>query len=127
MSSSFNSGRLHYEGYSRGKARPALGFSVELLLAFGGQAIKLGATIVFGCPPLGFEEAAEFEAVQGGVECAFFYFEELLGGLVYPLGDGVAVLWAADECLEDEHFEGALDEVAGVGVFFPKHLMGKRT
>ena len=125
MSSNFNSGRLHYKGYSRGEARPALGFSVELLLALGGQAIKLGAAIVFGSSPFGFEEATKLEAMECWIERAFFYFEELLGGLVNPLGDGVAVLRAPDERLEDEHLERALDEIAGVGVFFPKHLMGK--
>ena len=115
---------MHDEGYGSGKACPALGFGIEALLALVGELVELGAAVVFGGSPAGFEQAAEFESMEGGVERAFFDLEQLLGGLVDPLGDRVAVKRAAGEGFEDEHLQGALDEVAGVVGFFPNHLRG---
>src|SRR5579859_671627 len=118
-------GRLHDEGYRRGKARPALRFGVQALLAFGSELVKLGAAVLFGCSPVRFEQAAQFKAMEGWVERSFFHLEQLLRGLMNPLRDGVAMQWTTGESLEDEHFQSALDEFAGVGVFFPNHLRGK--
>ena len=63
--------------------------------------------------------------MQCGVECAFFDFEQLLGGLVNPLGDGISMKRTAGDGLEDKHLESAGNEFAWGGVFFPKHIRGK--
>src|SRR6185437_11043285 len=103
------------------------GLGSELAAALRGELIELRFAIVFGETPVGFEPAALFHAMEGGVERAFFYLEPLIGRVANPRRDGVAVSGAPGEGLEDEEVERALEEIEVGGAHggcSPELLMG---
>jgi len=70
---------------------PALLVVAEAAAAFGGEAVVLGAAIVVGEAPLGFDPALFLHAVESGVERAFLGQEGFVGRLLDGRDDGVAV------------------------------------
>ena len=98
-----------------GQAIPTGGFGFEGFAAFAGEAVELGFAAGVGRFPVGGEEAAIFEAVEGGVEGAFGGLDYAAGDLFEALGDGVAVDGAEGDDFEDEEIEGALGEVGFLG------------
>jgi len=85
-----------------------------LLAAFCGKAVILGAAIVLGDSVFGCDPGSLDEAVQGGVERALFYLEDVLGVVLDGFGDGVTVGGTEEESAEDEEVEGALEEFDAV-------------
>jgi hypothetical protein len=88
--------------------------------ARGGDLVCSYAAIGGGDAPLGFDEFCFEEALERGVEGAFFDLEEVLRALVDVLDEGVSVGRLAAEGLEDHHLEGAGEEIAGRG-FWHRH------
>src|SRR5690242_4473858 len=92
--------RLH-EALPRRRAR------LQMCSAGAAQTVELGAPIVLREPPLRLHPSLALEAVQGGVERPFLDEERGAGGLLDPLGHGVAVLRAPAQRLQDEEIECA--------------------
>ena len=78
----------------------------------GGERVELGAAVVLGESPLGGDPASILEAAQGGVERALLDRENVVGRVLDPAGDGVAMRGAGEERFENENAEGALEELA---------------
>src|SRR3989442_2940579 len=55
--------------------------------------------------------------MQRGIQGAFFHAQHIVGGLVNPFGDGVAVFLPAHEGLQDEHVKRALQEISRIVLF----------
>ena len=102
------------------EAIPTGFFSGELAAAFGGEFVELGFAAVFRVAPLRDEPAAFFEAMECGVKGALLDVEDRFGDLADALGDAVAVDGAEGDDFEDEHVEGALEEV---GFFGRRHYL----
>jgi len=90
-------------------------FGGELFASDGGEFVELGLAAVVGGSPFGVEPAAFFEAMEGWIERALLDLEDLLGDLANAVGDAIAMDRAEGDDLEDEHVEGALEEVGLVG------------
>src|ERR1700735_631191 len=103
-------------GNCHGNAIPALGFEFELFTAGPGEAIKLGATIIFGIAPKGRYPALFLHAVQGGEERAGLNDEGTAGDLLNPAGNSEAVHFAGDQGFQNQHVEGALQQSSGFGI-----------
>ena len=100
--------------------RQRLVAAVEFFAAPGREPVKLRLAVVFADSPLGGEQAAVFETMEGGVERALLDFEGVFGGVLDRLGDGVAVRGAHDEGAQDEHVQSSLEDIAG-GWLFHRH------
>src|SRR5579862_1787302 len=98
-------------GDGEGYTSPALGFVGELAAAGFGEAIVLGATIIFGLAPGGDEPAFLLHAVQSGKKRAGLDLESAAGELFDAAGDAKAVHRLKNEGFEDHHIEGALKEI----------------
>src|SRR5688500_9906890 len=95
--------------------RPALGLGAELASPAGGEPIELRIDVVLRETPLGLDEAARFHSVERRVEGRVLDAELTVGGLPQPAEDVVPVHGAPGEGLEDEHVEGALEDVDFAG------------
>ena len=96
-------------------------------MAAVGEFVVFGAAIVFGGAPAGFDPAAAFEAVEGGIEGALLNLENVAGNLLYALGDGPAVLGFEGEGAEDEEVEGALRKIDALRHLLPLSFDRKDT
>jgi len=95
-------------------ASPLLGLFLESFAAAVGEEVVLGAAIVFAGSPLRLDAGGALEAGEGGEEGAGVDAEDAVADLLDAQGDTVAVHGLEGEGFEDEHFEGSLDEVAGL-------------
>src|ERR1700756_3293616 len=93
-----------------GEAGKRGSFETQLSAAFRRECIKLCATIVLGCAPIGLDPAAGFEAVEGGVERALLDAEDVVGGLFDPAGDAVTVRRSPAYGFEDQEVERAAED-----------------
>src|ERR1700733_155398 len=66
-------------------------FGAELFASGGGERIEAGAAIRFGHFPFGFDPALKEEALEGGIERAFFYGQNLLRDALDGERDAVTV------------------------------------
>src|ERR1700759_574578 len=66
-------------------------FGAELFAAGGSERVKAGAAIRFGHFPFGFDPALKEEALQRGIERAFFDSEDVLRDALDGERDAVAV------------------------------------
>ena len=64
--------------------RHSRGFSAELVAAGRRELVVLGAPVVLGESPLGFDEAFALEAMECLVECGVFDGEDVVGALADP-------------------------------------------
>jgi len=103
--------RLGERGLIESESVPGRGLGAELRATLGRQLVELGFAVVLAAAPLALDPAALLEAVQGGVERAFTYGENVICELLDPSGDGVSVRGSPRERLEDEEVERALQEV----------------
>src|SRR6185437_6424162 len=71
---------------------------------------------VLGESPLGGDEAAILEPAERRIERTFLDAEDVVGRLLDPARDGVAVRGRDEEGFEDEDTERALQEVAGIAL-----------
>src|SRR4051794_15837160 len=76
-----------------------------------GEAVELGAFASFGRAPFRLDGAALFEPVEGGVQRAVDDPKGSIGAVANEARDGVAVHRAEGEGPQDQHVEGALEEV----------------
>lgn len=96
-----------------GLAAPLLAFFAKSFAAGGGELVVAGAAVVFSGAPLGGDAASALHAAEGGKEGAGIDAEGAVADLLDAQGDAVAMHGLEGEGFEDEHFEGALDEVTG--------------
>ena len=85
---------LHYFGNSFGEARPVSLLFGQPLATSPRQLVKLGATIVFREPPLSHDPTALLHPVKSRIERAFFDLKRIVGDLLNPPHNIVAVQWA---------------------------------
>jgi len=97
-----------------GVPRPRGGSGDELSSAGGRQRVVLGSSVGVRQPPFAGDPFLLFEPMEGMVERAFLDLERSAGDILDPSSDGVPVSWPPGERLEDEHVEGAFEEVEGV-------------
>ena len=76
------------------------------------EFVSTHAAICRGDAPFGLHEIFLEEALESGVERAFFNLEKIVGSALDVLDEGVAVKRLALESAENHHFEGAGEEVA---------------
>ncbi len=114
-------GRTQNLGDGSGEFVPFAGFESELAAAFGGEAVELGATIVFGGAFFGGDPATFNEAVESGIERALFDLQHVVGVEFDGFGDGVAVGGAKEQGAEDEQVEGTLEQFDAFLLFFSRH------
>src|SRR5262249_49375657 len=91
--------------------RPPILFARQLGFARGGQAVVFRPLVGLADAPFGFEPAALFEPVQGRIQRARFDSEERVGPGANRLPDAMAVLRPPLERAENEHVQGALEEL----------------
>lgn len=92
---------------------PAGGFGIELRLALAGELIDpyAAAGFRFGSPGGG-NMTVDFEAMEGGVDRAFFDAKHFVGDFVDGKHEGVAMqAWALAQNFEEKKVEGALERV----------------
>lgn len=84
---------------------------MQVFASLGGEAVETGFAIVFGDAVFALNEPGFEQALEGGVERAVAYLEDVVGALLNGVGDGVTVGAAQDEGLQDEQIERALQQV----------------
>ena len=98
---------------------------MEVLGADGRQGVNPNAAVGGGDGPLGFDQVFLEKALEGGVERAFFDLQQIVGGALDVLDEGVAVEWLAFEGAENHHFEGTGEEVALLGFFHERRVRSR--
>ena len=94
-----------------GEASPIVVCSGELLFAGRGQPVEFGPTVVLGNAPFGDDETLLLEFMEGGVQGALFDLKDVIGALLDPAGDSIAVGGRPGQGLEDHQVERAFEEV----------------
>ena len=103
--------RSHHAADGVHQLAPPRFFANELLLAFGREAIELRALVGLAHTPLGLQPSALHEALQRGIERAGFDLEQVIRLRPDRLADAVAVLGPPLQGAENEHVEGALEQL----------------
>ncbi len=103
--------RVHDASDRVHELRPPVLLARQLSLAGRRQPVVLGPLVRLADVPLGLEPSALLEAVERGVERTGFDLEQAVGLRADRLADAVAVLRAPLQGPEDEHVEGALEEL----------------
>ena len=106
--------RFEDAGDGGGLTLPLFGFASQRFTAFGGELVILGATIIFGRVPFGFDRAGTFHAAERGEQRTGIDAEDAVADLFNAKGNAVAMHGFESQGFEDQHFESSLDEVAGV-------------
>jgi hypothetical protein len=91
------------------------------------EFVSTHAAICRGNAPFGLHKILLEEALESGVERAFFNLEKVVGSTLNVLDEGVAMKRLALESAENHHFEGAGEEIALFGFFqgrLPKEYGG---
>jgi len=91
---------------------------LEVLGAYGRQGVNPNAAVGGRNGPLGFDQVFFEKALESGVKGAFFDLQQVVGGALDVLDEGVAVEGLAFEGTENHHLEGAGEEVALLGLGF---------
>lgn len=90
-------GVLHDAGDSGNHLFKVRAFGGELLATGGGEGVVAGATVGVRPAPFGFDPALQEEALEGGVQRAFFDGEDFVGQSFDGERDAVAVERSARE------------------------------
>src|SRR5262249_10033841 len=107
----FRGGRVQDAADGLDELGPPVLLAQELRLSGCRQAVVLGSLLRLADVPLGLQPAALLEAMKRGVERAGLDLQEVFGSRSNGLADAVAVLAAPLEGAQDEHVEGALEEL----------------
>src|SRR5262249_21235437 len=83
----------------------------ELATAGFGETVEAGFATELGHAPVGLDQAAALEAVEGRIERAVFYGQRAISGIREPAGDRIAVAWAELQGAQDERVEGAVEAI----------------
>src|ERR1700676_3928205 len=83
--------------------------------AGGCQFVNADAAVCRGDAPFGFDQLFLEEALESGIERAFFDLKKIVRGSIDVLNEGVAVEGLALRGAENHHLEGAGKEVALFG------------
>src|SRR5215468_3168996 len=86
---------------------PSRGLLAQSLASCGGQAVELGAAIVFGRAPFGVEQSLHLQAVQRWIERALFDIERAVGDLPDAQQHAVTVKRSERDGFEDQQIEGS--------------------
>src|SRR5262249_30646244 len=92
---------------------PVRRFVLQPLAARRGQPVVTRAPVVFAGAPFAVDQTVAFEALKGDQERPGIDFENTLADLLDALRHAEAVHWLQAQTLQDEHVEGALDDVGG--------------
>jgi hypothetical protein len=114
--------RFEDAGDSCGLTLPLFGFASERFMTFGGELVILRATIVLGRVPFGANRAGAFHAAEGGEQGTGIDAEDAVADLLNAQGNAVTVHGLQGEGFEDQHFQGSLDQVAGVGIMLSDYV-----
>ena len=98
--------------------RPAILFAQELSLARSRQPVILRTLVRFAHTPFGFEPPVFLQPVQGRIKRAGLHLQEIVGLRANCLSDAVPVLGSPLQGPQDEHVEGALQELEAAFVSF---------
>lgn len=88
---------------------------MEVLGACGRQGVNANTAVGGGNGPFDFNQIFLEKALESGVEGAFFDLQQVVGGALDVLDEGVTVERLALEGAENHHFEGAGEQVALLG------------
>src|SRR6185437_453276 len=83
----------------------------KLLFSGGGDAVVAGAPVVFRNRPFRRHIVIQQQTLQRGIERAFPHFQRVIRGLLNVLRDAPAVIGAAAERFEHEHFQGSWKKI----------------
>ena len=88
-----------------------------MFLAFGGNAVKLGALFLLCLRPLGNDPSLPLHTMEGRVKRASLYLQNIPGLRANRLADAVAMLRAPLQRLKNEHVERSLQKLNPVQVW----------
>ena len=83
-------------------------FGFELLFAFSGERVKLGAAIIFRRAPFRGDPSAAFEPMESGIERALLHAQHVARDLLEPFGNRPAVLGFVGDTPQDQQVQSAL-------------------
>ncbi len=97
-----------------------------MFLAGGGEAVEfeLALQILTGRLPLCGDPAFPLQAMQCGIERPMFHLQDVVGAALDVLGDLVAMSGTKNQGAQDQHVEGALQQVNSFFRFF-RHSAGR--
>src|ERR1051325_2706598 len=99
----------HHLGDGRRELAPLGGVGLELGAADLGERVDLDALPDLGRAPRRLDEALSLQPVERRIQRAFFYLKGVVGRVLEPAGDGVAMAGTPGQGLEDEEVECAGD------------------
>src|ERR1043166_1873184 len=91
--------------------RPSFAFDAELFPAGAREAVEARASVFLGQAPFAVDPAHLLDAVEGGIEGAFFDAGHVVRELLDAAADAVAVRLAEAQGFEDEEVERALGKI----------------
>lgn len=106
-------GWSEYERDALEHALEAGDFLFEMAHACSGDGVGADAAVGRGDGPLGLDQLVFQEPLQGRIERAFFYLEQIVRTLLDVLDQCISMGGLPAERLEDHHFERSGKEVAG--------------
>ena len=112
----YPAGRRQRRGHGRRIAEPVVGLHAQPSASPGRKGIELGLAVVVGRPPRRGHPAPGLEPMQRRVERPLADRQDVLGGLLDPPGDVVAVGAAVAERLKDQEVERAPQNVGPGGL-----------
>jgi len=83
--------------------------------SLGSELVSTNATIGGRNAPLGFHQLFLEKTLECRIERAFFNLEQVVGGALDVLDEGVAVEWLALQRAENHHLQGAGEKVSLCG------------
>src|SRR5215813_9591492 len=104
--------RFQEPGNGCNPALPIRSFKLELLPACARERVKPGAARILGLAPLGIEPSCTLQTLQRGQERAGVDLKHAAGDLLDPPGDAEAVHGLQAQGFENQHIEGALNDVS---------------
>jgi hypothetical protein len=78
----------------RRRTQPAVELGLRRAASLPRQRVELAAAVVFGGAPFGLNQALFFHAIQRRIERPLFHAQHIIGELMQPHRDGVAVIWS---------------------------------